>query len=195
MNDNDIQLRIETGKIRYTDLKTTINFMYNFCDGKSIGTLEEIIEGYDNYIQAMLLAQGLSDGNLVEKEIEFIMNISDHNNFSKNIKLENYNNFTEDEQKIVYKECQKVIEQVPLFVKLSVTADKYASSKAIDNKPTFSQFTFDKLKRLSTYLQFCDLDVQPSEETGLRKILEPVIDYYKKSYVKYSTERKKKGEK
>ena len=97
----------------------------------------------------------------------------------------------EEQKQLFIDECNKVLNVVPEFVKLSVLCDKKSDEMLIVLSPTHCQKVFDYLKRIACYLKFIDGNVEIVEDKISKMVLTSVVDYYKKKYVKYAPNRKK----
>lgn len=169
----------ELGKRLYSKFKTEIEKMHSYTNyGESI---ELVYKDFDNYLEAILIKVALADNKFENIEKEFVCEL-----FPDCI-LSNKN---EINLELLSKEVDKKLEIVPKFVELSVIADKKIDSELKTMNPTYSQITYDFLRRLPNYLKYVDGNVVIEEDLTLRDSLKAIVKFYKSKYVTYAPKRK-----
>lgn len=169
----------DLGKKLYLRFIDNIKKMHEYVNYEV--PFEKVKKDFDLFIEAILIDVSLADDKLELMEISFIEEL-----FPKCVILDS----KRIDKELLLKEVKDLLNQVPEFVKLSVCADKKADSELVVNNPTYSQITYDFLRRLPNYIKFVDGFVDVKEDKALKSSLQSIIKYYKSKYVTYAPRRK-----
>lgn len=180
----------DIAKSLYDKLNHFVLKMIQFAEKKDLEEKDVYID-MDHFIQAILFKVALADDVLVDVELEFVKKIAKYDDLFKDYALVNLSLLSSNERNKLSKICDEVLEKVPLFVELSVICDKKVDSLTEVISPTYCQEIYDYLRRIANYLKFIDGSVKVSEDKTSKMVLQSVVTYYKKHYVKYAPERKK----
>ena len=181
----------DIAKTLYNKLIKYTNKMYEFIGEEYNVSKEELFIELDHFVQAILFRVALADDRLLDIELKFIKDIVDTDDMFKDQEITYLKELNEEQKQLFIDECNKVLNVVPEFVKLSVLCDKKSDEMLIVLSPTHCQKVFDYLKRIACYLKFIDGNVEIVEDKISKMVLTSVVDYYKKKYVKYAPNRKK----
>lgn len=181
----------EIAKKLYDKMVSFVDKMINFVGEEYIIDRRKTLVEMDHFIQAILFKVALADDRLIDIELSFIDDIADYEDLFEKDKLSSMSQMSKEVKKEYELKCDKVLDNVPEFVKLSVACDKKVDAMCKVIKPTYCQKIYDYLRRLSTYLKFIDGNVIEAEDKISKKVLSCVVSYYKKQYVKYAPSRKK----
>lgn len=181
----------DVAKTLYDKLIKFTKKMYVFIGDDYEVSEDEIIIEVDHFVQAILFRVALADNVLKDIELQFIKAIVEKDDFFSELHTYNLKDLTIEEKNHYIDKCNKVLSMVPKFVELSVLCDKKVDSMCEVISPTYCQKVFDYLKRIANYLSFVDGRVYEVEDKIPKLVLDNVIKYYKKHYVKYAPNRKK----
>lgn len=165
--------------------------MYNFIGSEYDVSQKNLVIGVDHFVQAILFRVALADDVLKDIELQFIKAIVEEDDFFKDLHTQHLNELSADEKVYYINKCNEILAVVPEFVKLSVLCDKKVDLMCEVISPTYCQKVYDYLKRIANYLTFIDGRAQEVEDKTHKIVLDSVVKYYKKHYVKYAPNRKK----
>lgn len=181
----------DVAKKLYDKLDRFVLKMIKFIDLEEVETFDVCCQ-MDHFIQAILFSVALADDVLADVELGFVKKIVKYDDLFKDYSLLSMKELSQEKKQELLMVCDNVLAMIPQFVELSVLCDKKVDSLTEVISPTYCQIIYDYLRRIANYLKFIDGSVKVSEDKVSKKVLQNVVTYYKKNYVKYAPERKKK---
>lgn len=171
-----------------------LKLMYEYAGSKLGVSLDEVLNDFDTYVQAILFIVAESDKKLDTLEVSFIKDVVYNDILFKNYSVNDLCGCNSESLKLIIDKCYSIVKTVPYFVKLSVLYDKKIDEELKVISPTCCQINYDFIKRVPNYIKFIDGEVAPIEDIIANDLLSEVKKYYKRRYMKYSVERGKDDE-
>lgn len=179
MNKEEVVKVYEQAVLKYNELADMVEKIYTFLKNNEITKVgkKKVLEDFDSYIQDLLVLVAFSDNQVLQIEFEFIKKIARYKDKYENI--DSLKATTDAGFLFKIKELSdNYINEVPLFIKMMVEADKALEEKSLPAH--YASDAYKLLKEILLSLGMVDLTLDDKEKEAEHAFLRPIRNYINK---------------